>query len=353
MIQWRPTPRLWTLPLLWVIWCLVAQSLLLASLLYGKWDAPQQMKDMRWMLDPMLWKISGVSALVLGSLHFSLWKSGLWRRRTVKLTTTLLATLIGTTLVLLALEVRKNYYRGAGLSGVYRMDDYEQLANSGQFDEMVRRMEEDCAHFNKAKEKMDGKIGFHTYGHGYSYLFVSIHPAWDSSVSRLAPSAVLATLETARYFGHDPPNLGGYGEWRPLAERVRKSDTPILKSLGAYMLDDMDGFASAAYTLADHDPDALALAAFASLKDPIPSRAIERMLRYQSMEAYKTFPYYVCVEVEDDHDVMGAVVARLKASTIQGLDTGTLDEPLKARLREHPWAHELPENYRRLLEPSE
>ncbi len=113
------------------------------------------------------------------------------------------------------------------------------------------------------------------------------------------------------------------------------------------MLEDMDGFAVAAYRLADQDPDALALATFASIKDPVLSRAIERMLRYQSMETYKAFPHH-----SRDH-VKAHLLNKLKSFTFQGLDNGTLDEPLKARLREQPWARELPENYIQLLGLSE
>ena len=106
MSHGRFTPRFRVLPLLWVAWWMVAYGLLLTSLLYGHWDSPQEMKNMRWMLTPALWYISGSSAVVLGSLHFGIWKSGLWRRRAVKLTAILLAILIGASLVLLAVKVR-------------------------------------------------------------------------------------------------------------------------------------------------------------------------------------------------------------------------------------------------------
>ncbi len=175
---------------------------MLASLLYANWDAPQGMKDLGWkdiglILYPPALTISGTSAVILCVAHFILWRSSLWQRRKVKLTVTILVTLIGTALVLRVVDTRKYHYKYAGLFGVYREDEYEELANNRLFDEMVRRMEEDCAYFNKAKEKMDGKIVVRSCNHGFSYLFVYMQDAWDS-VIRLAPYDVLSTLEEAR-----------------------------------------------------------------------------------------------------------------------------------------------------------
>ena len=74
-----------------------------------------------------------------------------------------------------------------------------------------------------------------------------------------------------------------------IANRIRQSNTPVLRAMAAFMLNDKDGFASAAYELADQDPDAKFMAASASLTDPDRIRAIERIEQYLADGTFSSF----------------------------------------------------------------
>lgn len=152
---------------------------------------------------------------------------------------------------------------------------------------------------------------------------------------RLAPLSVLAFLETVRYDDYGKTDRGSYGHWRPIAEKVSQSQTLILRALALFMLEDHNGFAEAAYSLADRDADAIPLAAMAALDDPDPVRSIKRMLQYHDSQRYKTLgtkPEKAC-----------------QANTAKALDGDQLDEAIKQQLRAQPWVRQLSTEHQQAL----
>lgn len=338
MHRWLSPPRLSALFVLWILWWCAILALIVGIQLYARWDTPHPLSIMRWPTNTDLLLITGSTGLIVGGIHFTVLKKGLWQRRRRMVCTSLgiVGTLILASVLCLAMLARQNQYQSAALFGLYRQDQYERHAMNGQLDVMVSKMEEDCAYFNRAKQKLGGNIRVHSCNHGFSYLFVEMYPVWDS-VIQLASTPVLATLEHARFDGSNKPSKGGYGPWRPFAERVRQSDTPILRALAAFMLEDMDGFAEAAYPLADLDTDAIPLAAFASLRDPVPARSLARILQYYPLGVYE--------------GIIGAdeLNSLLQNRTIQMLESGQVNESLKAKLRLQPWIRQLPHEQQRML----
>jgi hypothetical protein len=344
------SPRLRLLPLLWVFWLLVGGLLfLLVMLIHGNWGDLRRMLDSLSYLDindiGILLLYVSPFAVILGSAHYAVLR--LRVKRSERKSSNRELWLVPLLTVILSMIpgwlAWQNIHQNRLLADIWNMDStvYEKLAMDGQYDELVRRMETACERFDKAKQALDGKFQVHDCNHGFSYLFVNLHPTWRST-SRLAPYGVLAFLENTRYDQSMGSENGGYGPWRPIAEKVSQSQTPILRTLGCFMLVDDYGFAEAAYALADCDPDAIPLIAVASSRGSDPAKcviSIKRVLEYQSSGVYQ----YIPSPSPEDLDGL------LLSNTAKALDAGQIDGTMKARLRTLSWAHKLSPKHQEAL----
>ena len=293
---------------LYLLWWIAASALLFLIHCYAVWDHPSPYRPtFSDFFEPEVLLLTGITSLLLGGLQFGTWKAGLWhtRRRGMKVGTGVFGLLFILGIIYLSLLAKENQYRGAEW-GLHSTNDYERLIRNGDCREAVRLMEESCEWFDYSKQQLGGDIGGRGMaGHGFSHLFNGMYLAWDS-LDKLAPTSIFYTLSDLRHDGfRNNGHLGGYGPWRPMAEELHASEAPILKAMGAFLLDDLSSFAEISYALADQDPDAKPLAAFASLKDPIGSRAIGRIHRYQSDGTFASF-------VEYDNEIFEYVNRRLE-----------------------------------------
>jgi hypothetical protein len=318
-------------------------------LIYGNWGEPRRMLDSLSCLDMndigILLLYVSPFAVILGSAHYAVLRLRVKRDvRIVSRRELWLVPLLTVTLSMIPSWLAwQNFHNYRLLADIWNMDSavYEKLAMDGQYDELVRRMETACERFDKAKQALDGKFQVHDCNHGFSYLFVNLHPTWRST-SRLAPYGVLAFLENTRYDQSMGSENGGYGPWRPIAEKVSQSQTPILRALGCFMLVDDYGFAEATYALAELDPDAIPLAAVASSRGSDPAKcamSIKQILEYQSSGVYQYIPSPSPAELD----------ALLLPNTAKALDAGQIDATMKARLRTLPWARRLSPKHQEAL----
>ena len=280
------------LPILLLLWWIAASALLFLMHCYIVWDHPSAYRlSLGDFFRPEALIITGLSSLLLSGLQFGLWKSQLWqrKRRAIQIGAAIFSALAITIAMVFSVRQRQLNYRWAA-RGIYSMNEYEALAQAGKYDELVESMEKDCAYFNYAKQKMGGDLNYRSYNLGFGYIHSFMQVPWESN-SRLAPTSVMAILEDTRHYEsrHNTRPNGAYGPWRPIANRIRQSNTPVLRAMAAFMLDDKDGYASAAYELADQDPDAKFMAASASLTDPDRIRAIERIEQYLADGTFSSF----------------------------------------------------------------
>jgi hypothetical protein len=352
MFRRLPHPRLRLLPALWALWWMPGMMVYIiiagifrgsdlgeiAKLLLGflmEFFTFHFWRDIWRNIFSILILISPIT-IFLGTAHYLILRQmgkrsgeslGKWEWRG----------LVGILIVVLTLgilgfqQIRKERWQRETWGE--RLDMYEQLAMNGDYDEMVRRMEKDCERFIRAKEKLDGDIFVHSCNHGYSYLWNRLYYTWDSTI-RLAPLGVLACLEDVRHDARSD-GLGGFGPWKPISEKVAQSKTPILRALGCYLIDDYNSFAETAYALAETDPDAIPLAAKASVTDPDSSRGRRKSLEYLNL-ALNTKPD-------------SKITTTRCVDIIDSLGVGQSDETTKDKLLTMPWVHELDVFHQRAL----
>lgn len=269
MFRRLPSPRLQLLPLLWVFWLVVGVCLSLIP----TW------RMLRYLdladIGILLLYVSPI-AVVVGCAHYAVLRLRVKRdersssRRELWMVPILTVTMSAILGWLVWQNICKNRLRN-DIQGE-SMAIYEKLAKDGQYDELVHRMETACERFDRAKLALDGEIEVRSGANGFSYLYVNLWTTWDSTI-RLVPPGVLAFLQLTRFDQYNQPNEnGGYGPWKPIAEKVSQSQTPILRALGCCMLEDKKGFAEAANGLAERDPDAVPLASAASSLYPNPAK---------------------------------------------------------------------------------
>jgi hypothetical protein len=159
--------------------------------------------------------------------------------------------------------------------------ELESLMAAGDVKATVRRMEQGCEMFREAKAKLGDKFVNRMGGHGWSYLYNTLHTRQQQTcLEQNVAGGMLDFLLCVKYDRHrDNQEIGAYGAWHPLAEEMSRSSTPILKIIGFHLLEEKAAFAEAVYAEFDEGNDSLEpLAVFAATySDPDPVRARARL----------------------------------------------------------------------------
>lgn len=292
MFRRLPNSRLRLLPVLWTFWLLVAAVAYLGTvILYHNWgDVAAIQSELRYLdardILLLLFLVSPF-AILLGSLHYAILR--FIANRTIRTRSKRelwiggIATLLLTSILAVSLIRYLQYmdHLQAVHFGYVSEGTFSRLTKEGNYEELIDEMEIVCARFDQSKAALDGKFTSRSPAAcGFCYLYTELHPGWDS-LSRLAPRGLIEVLQSIRIDHRG--DQGDYGPWRPIAEEMKKSKTPILHVLGCFLLDDHAGFAESTYRLADGgNRDYEPLAARAALLDPNPARSVNRMLIYEN-----------------------------------------------------------------------